>query len=1620
MSAPTTCHHRPPTAHDRANAVGGQSRIPTKAGNLGHSLSKSTQHIPKLMKRPSHRVASSDNVAYRREGTSTGPVPGLATGAGQDSVVSQGRSLSGKSVVGQHRKMSSSSRIAQPPSMRMPSLASVSSNQTTDTSGPRKLRRKPSTIDSYTARMRECGLGAGDEHALAYKQSADPYMAHDDAVLGISLPSTGKHEYSDLYSQRAVPSRYLPSLDTQNMPPCRDFTPPVPGLSHSATPSTRYTDSPFSHVPTPSSASSYSSGLYSTVANGAKHAPASPRRPRPASREMKLDENSRKALPPVRESSTPSLSVPKTRRNETGVASQKPAPALPSGTAKPTGSRVPTPSRKQVTPAQSSQAAVQIPPELAHLNVDPPPNPRASFTQPPKRPSRSRTPSLTNVNGPSPVVHSDLPPLNTTNHMRTPSLDTNGSATSTSLRSRFGFSPRSSSKQGARRVDSAFSPSPASKGSAQPPTPDQSRPDRPRVLRKDSPAVGQPPSPAPSKSSRFSFLSRKSKSGLEKTTEKPKREPKKGPAAGTGHEKYAKFGFRGRSNSATNSQTFSRSSSADSNKSFGSRFGFSRKGSMTSEDVSEMDDFLKARLSPVVLRGRGNSFGNQTTVWSENEGASSSSVSVGSSLQPQLLPSAMNMTEPLPALEGQTSNQTSQPLDSENDIVVRHAAPADSGSPDEPEVANGEPMQDPPSLETSVPSNGSSLKSYGDESSTYPRTASTSPPQEAQEGKEGLWLRPMKREQSAPTLKHKKNFFQRAQLAHSAGRETMTDEAQQEDHAKPYQDAVHLGILDAVEPVELADVERIIREHDTSTLSCSTTGKRLSRGGSFDSRRSSLWPSPGNAPFRQSDSSDARRLSPSVMAGQIMTESPELLQARAAVSRQPGRIVQMKIGPSSLFQSIGNSEQVSPQEEQNITIPEIEHENNEPGSPSQIDIAREPRLSPIGRIPSVVSRRDRDRRLPDNSFSRPFVSTQPRPTVRPPGSLYNQIRHLASPVESGSQPASSSSDRSDGASAVYQSSVNIDQPSASTTRSSIDFYAGSDFITFAPRKNAELTYSSSSSNYSTATAAVPSHANQEDLDIWNEYNDLMDDVMPQRTPVSAGSSMGAPFQYVNILRKHSPAMPAPLNLERPASQQQRTSLSPPQAPDGAMNLALFQQGDQHLQPPVSPMAPEEHEAVAIAEEQDDDRFTTRPVSPLTPDTLARFVGAYGDRSTTSSFVPNRLSIPQSHASNLPGYRGSLASRHSRNSRHSRSASLPEANARDSQISLAQSARFSRDAQLLDIPEHDAGKKSTSSNLRFGALMTSKWLSFGRILFSPAHNEVRLADDPRVLVVDGLGDDWSRYVATSYPNAAVYNLSISASNDTESSGWGSLSNYYHYNHASLSAPFPFPKGFFTAVVFRFPVAASEHSYQACISESKRVLRPGGHLEVVALDIDMMNMGTRGRRALRGLKTRMQQCDQDVSLRNLSDILVRMIGRRGFEEVQRCIVGVPAAGRIPRSDDVRSSRSSSTSTGSRPYRSDSNSTDSQDKDISFATLLQNNRESQLVGPGRANDEGITKMVARVGRWWYSACYEQSLLDTDESVWQEPGLLRECEKQGTSFRLLICCAQKPLQTRRRTKSV
>lgn len=160
-------------------------------------------------------------------------------------------------------------------------------------------------------------------------------------------------------------------------------------------------------------------------------------------------------------------------------------------------------------------------------------------------------------------------------------------------------------------------------------------------------------------------------------------------------------------------------------------------------------------------------------------------------------------------------------------------------------------------------------------------------------------------------------------------------------------------------------------------------------------------------------------------------------------------------------------------------------------------------------------------------------------------------------------------------------------------------------------------------------------------------------------------------------------------------------------------------------------------------------------------------------------------------------------------------------------------------------------------------------------------------------------------------------------------------------------------------------------------------------------------------------RMQVADENVSLRSLSDELVRLVGRRGFEELKRGFVGVPVAGTMVEAD------SSLSDSGEKQY-----GTADGDGNLKVLKEKQHNLSfSDLLNSGEENASTIAQMVARVGRWWYSRCYEAAILpdaDLGQSIWHDEQLLRECEKWGTSFRLLICYAQKPEIRRRRTVSV
>ncbi|KAL4780956.1 hypothetical protein BJX76DRAFT_336423 [Aspergillus varians] len=657
---------------------------------------------------------------------------------------------------------------------------------------------------------------------------------------------------------------------------------------------------------------------------------------------------------------------------------------------------------------------------------------------------------------------------------------------------------------------------------------------------------------------------------------------------------------------------------------------------------------------------------------------------------------------------------------------------------------------------------------------------------------------------------------------------------------------------------------------------------------------------------------------------------------------------------------------------------------------------RPSRLTSVGRIPRVVSRRDRQHKPGFRSFSRPFsVAESPSLTALAP----DQSHGLSSPNRRAQGP------HIDAHRKLENISFNVTSPFGDPMKGDVlDFLAGpyskTEFLAFSPpRKDSGFSTSSGSESLAAITAVVPGpEADLMEDEIWREYDEFIDHVLSSpetpNLPFPGGLETREKFE---LAAKASRALQAGLNskLAVPTSSPEQPTVSlTPASPGGSVNSI-------HLR--RSKIANALHSSLSPTSQ------------PLVSDMMARFRDDHDE-------------VPNNHLNT--------------------DAPTPVITVEQSQPSLFSSPSLDpspsfencrqRNTILFDIAERDREGPTAQTNIRSGSLMTSRWLSFGRVLFSPAHNHVKEGDLKRILVVDGLGnDDWSFYCALTYPNSDVYCLHEGPIHtaSTHPAAWRPPSNHHTIHHTSLENPVPFPKGFFAVTVLRFPAACSEAAQNNIISECKRVLRPGGYLEMSILDHDMVNMGVRTRRAVRKLKETMYLSDASISLKPASDNLQKLLGRHGFDNLRRCMVRIPVAGMI-----VRSSASSTSTTSSNPstltaaaitsstaLSATSGSSTGQwsnthEKSSSNDTVLSLGDLLSDPSPSPSNDESIRKIVARVGRWWYTRCYESPVLpngDVDRSLWANKKVLRECQQRGTGFRLLIAYTQKPSE-KRRTASV
>ena len=1415
------------------------------------------------------------------------------------------------------------------------------------TPAPRnRLRRKPSSQDQRSQYARsETSRSSNDVmQRPAENESISSVHAYHDpfpgSILGISLPPVSSTipalsglpyvptEYATSNSRMAAYIPKQPSPFSSN-----DLTPPTPNFAaQSSTASTRCSESPgpFSRTSTPTSASSHSPGIIQAPKSVTRTRPSvSPTRSRPPVTRRKVgasqtDDNESQGLSALRESVTSSSSSSTVKASESTEHAnqyqrpkaprfQGPAPTPPLRlSSKRIDGRQPikeasTENKEQITqgripnpsPITSSQSQSQS--KLPTLNND---RPKA----PPQRPSREGTPVLPNAR--PTVVQSNLSHLATTGHKRRESAEK-------------ALLPASTKSEDGKlsRLRSPSLPSTTSRNPLQTPpagiprmtTPVQRSREPSRTREPQKPVVDsrikltkrepRPVETSPAKpSSRFGLFSRKQKSSTDASVHPAEKATKKGPAAGTGHEGYGKYARRGRSSST--STVASRTSTERTSFSM-VRPPTSRKSSFASSDGKpELDDFFRDRLEPVVIGGGGKIRENRNSggagVYQYDSGQSSlSSLDIKPTLPPKGRPSQVVM--------GSKTILTSPPSIARELLPPPHLEPQAIDPSGKPRslahrrsqnrlqlFGEAESVRIPPPINTKVLAPSPMLDTCDSTVSSVPQTDSTLiTSDDLSEGHEGNWLKPKKKAQEKPKLNRKWNFFHRQ---HRSPERPTVERLDSFDSSKELPVAVanfkeprtiaHYAMLDQFEHESEENLEDILRNIE-SNLTIETYDQNTSIALPKQEREPSmLLPSPPKFPA-------------------VFEESP-----RSASPRVPLNQV--------------NTVQ------------------------SQSPAKRAPRLQQVGRIPKVVSKRDRPHNPSPQSFSRPFTS-RPSMDEEHPG-LFALSEQPMGTAQTDPLPSLPWMEHYYDLSHASQGMIPM-------------VTADPEFLAFS-RKGSQVSGSSSSGALSLApvTAITPL---PEDIlsgdEVWGEYDELLD--------------------HVTSTLSYEPLSPiTPGYFDFPVK--------------GGMKIRVPQIFNDH-----HTMSEASSEVTARASSP---RYNKPPALPPRPDLLEL---PSPSNQTVSSFSLSDLY--SNYANRSSAARSSI--------RHSVGSTV-SGSRYSSQTIFSKGSRSSTDSshtrRVTQVMAEKTNNISTDS-LRFSALMTSRWLSFDRVLFSPVQGELRNNRQDRVLVLDGLeNDDWSTYCALNYPDATVYNLFSTlypaqkrCSEDSQNAdGFVPPPNHRRISHASIAAPFPFPKGFFDAVVFRFPAANHPNAYRNAISECKRVLKPGGYLELSILDMDLINMGNRARRAVRGVKVRMQTTTPDFSLSPISDTVMKLLGRKGFENLNRCVVGVPVAGQV--SDSRSSSMDDYIST---------QPTKIPDGVHTLSELLSG--QSSRSNPHYP----VTKMVARVGRWWWSQCYENCVIGSnDDSIWTDRQLLKECEKRETSFQLMVCYAQKPINARRRTVSV
>lgn len=1554
-------------------------------------METSREEFPAALTRNAHKEAGNTN-----GGSSA--TPQMRTQSRIPQTSTSRRPRAGPPLTHETQAWSSPTGISNLPAPAVPVTVTVSTQDAVPAAKPRNvLRRKQSPAGqergSPRENFRKNSARSDSSSSIPRSQnSLDSYSSQMDrsstespmevqVAQKVELPrpvvqATGVYPELDRYRNIRVPTEG-PGTDILFRLATHDLPPPTPlfsgGSSHStfsASPSTHFSESPgpgpYSRDTTPTSMSSVSPGLVApsrTALPKLRHASPADTRP-PVSRRragsLSNDENpygnDPQGLAAVREALTSSSSNSTVRDDRRDAKHKRNISSGPSSPPpRKSSQKLRKVSENDVLPWKSGQPptrpAPMRSPSPAKSPVAPREVPQRVFTSPqsgrapPARPSREGTPNMASqFGGPVPIIHSNLSSTSVPERRQSSQLALSALPRSTTPAS-------GTDRTAVSRPTLSREPTPAPRSDSST-GPHLTKPARP--IRTPSPGVS-------GFKSRFGLFGRRKTDTDVPQAEKKERVARKGPAAGTGHEGYGRLAIG------------KRRSANMSNPPKGAHGAVSSSESLAS---AQTDPFLLERMNPVVIAG-GEIIQNKNTSseWSRtesdhslalrrpsNESRNFSSASLSSRDEPRntLWPSAF----PRDSIQ---SRRPSEGSDSETAAVkptlaYRRSLQRLRSSPDQepmrlpkPIVTNGIVPTALGSIETTLPTDDSFAESHtevGQEKGNHPAPKKlTKRPKSPR--KWNLFSRSLNR--SAPTLKKTEESAPVAATVKAIQSKpvafyTMMDNSEQEDNAAERDMAAILREAEVLPPVK-PTAEKQAHE------------RRPSLGGEpklLHERKPSLG----------GEQKPAYERKPSLGGGlkQVHERKPSLGgEPKQLHERKPSfgstqtheRKLSLGVERRGRFPVKSSTPQPSAPSASRLRTPSASreprahpvHTRPTPPGPSteRATTARPSRLPQVGRIPKVVNTRP-DQTSP-KSFSRPFhrISLQPPPLFAPAAdrdsvAMGPSLPELTTPELSKDEPTESTAENSS------PNPCTVSRDSCCSAMSEED----EQFLVFAPRKDSEFTVSSSSTNsgllsFANQTAAVPgTTASLAEDEIWDEYNDLLGDVPP-----SATSSRGIPFHlegYESRLTKKeakplvSPTIngPPPVSATNKEMKQNRESVDTCKSGSNSSHLS----------------------ADMTARINAAFRFQPEAV-PSTPFSVSEFVSGYGDRNNTVESPKAALAVHRSSSSS------------------GQSIKHPGVRASDSSCA-------SEETPLSQV------------NLRVGSMTVSKWLTFGHVLFSPAREdlvpEVGSLKRHSILVIDGLGnDDWSFYAAETYPAATFFNLSprapIVEEPKTSSSFTMSPPNHHQIQYLSHKEKFPFGPDSFSTVVFRFPSAAPEAYYRNVISEARRVLKPGGYIELAILDVDLVNMGNRTRRAVRRLKERINTQHPDCHLSSTADLVLRLLAKKGLIDVKTCRVGVPVASAIT----GRPAAEKGTGKKKRDERS-------------LAEMM--NDETEM------GDENITKMVAKVGRWWYHRLYEAAA-GTPTSIWSDKALLAECEEWGTSLKLMVCHARMP-ETRSRVSSI